>query len=237
MSVSQRPGSSKSQQKAGAKAAAVAAKPERKSVEGAEGGELASGAGRGPLRGSQPPSEAEEPAESDELDAVEPDRRFRLKRHLRNVSAMSISAVIHMVALVTLGVLVIEPKAVTQMQEVIAEVMEELDPRDELKVELEQQLTEVRDQTTEVFSSSPVVGVVGAAGPQGMISAPTMDKALLEQVVNSEVNVEGIILDIPSTRKLIVEAPEGQVGDARAVVSSYQDALDRITQEILWMLD
>jgi hypothetical protein len=173
----------------------------------------------------------------DEHTTEEPDRRFRFRRQLRQISAMSVSAVIHTVALVTLGLVVVNPKSASQVQEVLAEVLEEPDPKDELKIELENQLTDVREQTTQVFSSSPVVGVVGASGPQGMISAPTMDRALLEQVVNSEVNVEGVFVDVPSSRKLIVEAPDGQVGDARAVVGSYSDALDRITQEILWMLD
>jgi hypothetical protein len=228
MAVSQRSGSAKTRQSGSDKAAA---KPEGA---GAVTGALAGGAGRGPLRGPQPPAENSEEEAAVE---AEPDHRFRWRRHLRQVSAMSVSAVVHMVALVTLGILVIEPKAVSQMQEVLAQVMDEIDPRDELKVELENQLTDVKEQTTQVFSSSPVVGVVGASGPQGMISAPTMDRSLLEQVVNSEVNVEGVFVDVPSSRKLIVEAPDGQVGEARAVVGSYSDALDRITQEILWMLD
>jgi von Willebrand factor type A domain len=167
----------------------------------------------------------------------EPEQRFRLRHHSRQASAMGISAIVHMVALVTLGVIVMEPKAVIQVQEVLAQVLEEPDKKDELKIQLENQLTEVREQTTQVFSSSPIVGPVGASGPQGLISAPTMDRALLEQVVNANINVEGVFVDVPSSRKLIVEAPDGQVGEGRAVVNSYQDALDRITQEILWMLE
>jgi hypothetical protein len=171
-----------------------------------------------------------------ELDDSQQPRQL-VRRYAREASAVSISGVVHMVALVTLGLLVVEPKAISQVQEVIAQALEEPDKRDELKVELENQLSDVRDQSTEIFSASPVEGVVGASGPQGLISAPTMDRALLEQVTNSAITVEGIILNVPSSRKLIVEVPDGQVGDARAVVGSYQDALDRITQEILWMLD
>src|SRR5438270_573753 len=154
-----------------------------------------------------------------------PEPRLSVRRYAREASALSISGVVHMLALVTLGLLVIEPKAISQVTEVIAQALEEPDKRDELKVELENQLSDVRDQSSEVFSASPVEGVVGASGPQGLISAPTMDRALLEQVTNSAVTVEGIVLSVPSSRKLIVEAPDGQVGDARAVVGSYQDAL------------
>jgi hypothetical protein len=162
--------------------------------------------------------------------------RLSIRPHVRNLSALTISAVVHCVALVTLGVLVIEPQAISQVQEVLAHVMDEPEPQDELSVELENQITDATD-TSQAVSASLAVGMVGASGPQALMSAPTMDQSLLAQVTNSEVNVEGIFIDLPSSRKLIVEAPDGQVGDARAVVGSYQDALDRITQELLWMLD
>jgi len=184
-----------------------------------------------------PAERATDESDTDEAAEAEGPSRFSLKRYARQTSAVTASALIHMVALITLGVLVIEPQAVSEIQEVFAEVLEEVDPRDELKVELENQLTEVREQTTEVFSASPEVGVVGASGTQGLISAPTMDRSVLEQVVNAEVNVEGVLVDLPTTGKLLVEAPDGQVGEARAVVGSVQDALDRITQELLWLLD
>lgn len=167
---------------------------------------------------------------------VAPPSRLNLRPHLRNASALTISAVVHAVALITLGVLVIEPKAISQIQEVLAQVVEEPQPQDELSVELENQITDATD-TSQAVSSSLAIGMVGASGPQALVSAPTMDTSLLAQVTNSDVNVEGIFIDVPSSRKLIVEAPDGQIGDARAVVGSYSDALDRITQEILWMLD
>jgi hypothetical protein len=168
----------------------------------------------------------------------DPSLRFRFRRWLRQSGAMFVSTTVHAAAIIVLAMMVIEPKKIVQVQEVIAEsLLEEPEKQEELKVELENQLTEVREETTQVFSSSPVVGTVRASGPSGLVSAPTIDKALLEQVVNANVNVEGIFIDVPSSKKLIVEAPDGQIGDARAVVDSYQEALDRLTQEILWMMD
>ncbi len=182
------------------------------------------------------PAAAEEDSEPQSDD--EDDRAFRFRRLLRNTSAMTISTVVHMAAVIVLSLLVIEPQITPQIREVVAHMLEEVPPEQELvKIELEKQLTEVTEQTDQVFSTSPVIGAVGASGPQGMVSAPTMDNALLEQVVNSNVSIEGISIDVPSSKKLIVEAPEGMIGDARAVVESYEEALDRITQEILWMLD
>jgi hypothetical protein len=191
-----------------------------------------------PLPDHREPAGGAVPAEpaAGEASVGSDEPRVALRSYWQQISAMTISAVVHMVALVTLGVLVVEPKAITQVQEVLAQVLDEIDKRDELKVELENQLSDVHE-TSQVFSSSPLAGVVGVSGPQVLISAPTMDRAVLEQVVNSSINVEGVFVDVPSSRKLIVEAPDGQVGEARAVVGSYADALDRITQEILWMLD
>jgi hypothetical protein len=45
-----------------------------------------------------------------------------------------------------------------------------------------------------------------------MVAAPTMDKGLYEQVANADVTIEGIYIDTPSSRQLIVEAPDGMIG-------------------------
>jgi hypothetical protein len=156
---------------------------------------------------------------------------------LQRTSAVTVSAVVHMVGLVVLSLVAVDPRSTVRVQEVLAEVLDDAELREELKIELENQLTQVTEVSTEVFSSSPVVGEVGAAGPIGAISAPSVDRAVLEQVVNSEVSISGLMIDTPSAQRLIVEAPDGQVGDARAVVGSYQEALDRLTQELLWLLD
>jgi hypothetical protein len=186
------------------------------------------------VSGAAAPAEAEEQPDEESDD----DSRFRFRRWIRNSGAMFVSTIVHMVALIVLSLLVIDTKVATEIHEVISDSMlEEPEKQELLKIELENQITEVQEQTQQVFSSSPVVGSVGASGPAGLVSAPTVDKALLEQVTNADVSVEGVFIDVPSSSKLIVQAPDGQVGDARAVVDSYEEALDRLTQEILWMLD
>jgi hypothetical protein len=177
-----------------------------------------------------PPPEQEE--EYEDLSAG-----FRIRRWLRSSAAMFVSAAVHLVMVIGLSFLVVDKKIVQELHEVIAQALEEPEQKEMQVIELEKQLTEVAQQTSQVFSSSPIVGEVGASGPQGMVAAPTMDKGLYEQVANADVNIEGIYIDTPSSRQLIVEAPDGMIGDARAVVDSYQEALDQLTQEILWMLD
>jgi hypothetical protein len=150
-----------------------------------------------------------------------------------------VSAVVHAAALIALAMVFVEPQAVTRVYEmVIAPYEEPPKPEEnEVTVELEKQLAPVTERTTAVFSTSMEVGAVGASGPQGGITAPQMDKAILEQMATETIGIDGIIDDLLPTERLIAEVPDGQVGNARAVVDSYQEALDRITQELLWMLD
>lgn len=162
----------------------------------------------------------------------------RLGGLLRNSSAMTVSMIVHLALLLCLSYFAVEPVVTQKIMEVLASVEEEPEVKEELKVELENQLVEVTEQTPATFSTSMEVGAVGASGPAGMQEVQPVDKALLEQMVKAgDVTVEGLFIDTPSSKQLIVMAPDGQVGDARAVVDDYNEALDRITQEILWMLD
>jgi hypothetical protein len=169
-------------------------------------------------------------------EAIEPRRIGNL---LRNSSAMTVSMIVHLALLIALSYFVVEPAVTQKIMEVIASVEHEPEVKEELKVELENQLVEVNERTPVMFSSSMEVGeAVGASGPAGMQEVPPVEKAILDQMVKAgEVTVEGLFIDTPSSKELIVMAPDGQVGDARAVVDDYNEALDRITQELLWMLD
>lgn len=180
-----------------------------------------------------PPSPPQEPEEEYE----DLSTGFRIRRWLRSSAAMFISTAVHLVLVIALSFLVVDQQVVQQIQEIVAEALEKPEQQELQVIELEKQLTEVAQQTSQVFSSSPIVGEVGASGPQGMVAAPSMDKALFEQVVNADVNIEGIFIETPSAKSLLVEAPDGMIGDARSVVDSYEEALDQLTQEILWMLN
>lgn len=184
-----------------------------------------------------PPVAPPEAPAAEEETQEEPAAPFRFRRFLRGSTALFVSAVVHMALVLGLSFVILPEKVIEEMKTVVASIMEEPEQKEMQVIELENQITQVTEQTQQVFSASPVIGEVGASGPSGMVSAPAMDKALMEQVVNADVNIEGIFIDTPSSKALIVEAPDGIVGDARAVVDSYQEALDQITQEILWMLD
>jgi hypothetical protein len=187
-----------------------------------------------PAKASTPP----EP-ESDEGDEEELAPRFRLGTWIRNSSAMSVSLVVHLALLIALSYFVIDPQIPNKLLEIVSAPVEEVpEVKEELAVELENQLTEVTATQAVMSSSMEVSDAVGASGPAGAQAVQPIDKSLLDQMVKADnVTVEGLFIDTPSSRQLIVEAPDGQVGDARAVVDDYNEALDRITQEILWMLE
>src|SRR5437016_5876215 len=128
---------------------AVSRRPGTVKSRSGEGTASSAGRSRGkstpqPARASETPP-AEDLPSTDEPEAHDSERPFHLRQRFRQTSALTVSAIIHLVAIVTLGLLVIEPQAVATVQEVIAQVMDEPDPRDELKVELENQLSDVQD--------------------------------------------------------------------------------------------
>ncbi|HEX5034349.1 MAG TPA: hypothetical protein VFW62_07715, partial [bacterium] len=119
---------------------------------------------------------------------------FRLKQWLRSSAAMFVSAAVHLVLVILLSFVVVDQKVVQKINEIVAQALEEPEQKEMQVIELEKQLTEVAEQTAQVFSSSPIVGEAGASGPVGMVAAPSMDKALYEQVANADVNIEGIFI-------------------------------------------
>lgn len=187
---------------------------------------------------AEPPTDDQDATEADEAEPRESifgSAGFR--RWIRQSSAMLVSTIVHMVAFLALSLMVIQPEVVRNVQEVIVTALEPPEVEDELKVELENQIVDITEPTNALMSSSMEVGAVGASGPAGSISAPALDQQATDQLEVSAVKVEGIEIDIPNDKLMIAEVPDGQIGDARAIVDNYEEALDRITQEIMWMLD
>jgi len=161
-----------------------------------------------------------------------------IRRSLRGSVATLVSAVIHASVLIVLGMVFVEPQVIQRMHEVVAIPFEEPPKPDEVTVEIEKQLTTVTEPTPNVFSASMDVGEVGASAPQGGIPTPQLDKNVLENLATTDaIEVPGVIEDLLPAQRLIAQVPDGQVGTARAVVDNYAEALDRITQELLWMLE
>jgi hypothetical protein len=184
------------------------------------------------------PAETELAADAAEEEEVEEGEGWT--GFFRISAAMFSSTIVHLVAVVAMALFMIDQKREIVTHEVVAQVVdEEIEKNDLLKVELNEQLFEVTEKSeAAAFSAAPIAGQIGASGPMGInVSQPTVEKGVLEQLAATEIKIGDLSLGAPSTRKMMTEAPAGQIGEARQIVDNYAEALDQITQEILWMME
>ncbi|HTN77595.1 MAG TPA: vWA domain-containing protein, partial [Pirellulaceae bacterium] len=151
---------------------------------------------------------------------------------------------VHLALLVTLGLFMTE--------EVLPPVVQTIEsrmppPEEDL---LTTELDEFNIPATEISVSTPPatvsVGVAdgsnmvagGATGASSaVISAPRLDNSVAQAVEASEIRLDALLSDAPPPGKIIAEAPDGALGDPRSIVDNYQQAMDQITQEIVWFMD
>ena len=156
---------------------------------------------------------------------------------LRGSGACGVSMVVHLVAFVSLGLLVLEPQIREVTEEIVASVMEERPDDVPIEVELEQTLDPVEEVSEAVESSAPVDAAIMGAVTGANAEAPQLDQKVADSLTTYEVKVAPPSLGVPTMTRLISAVPDGQVGDPRAIVDNYDQAFDRITKELMWMLD
>lgn len=182
-------------------------------------------------------SSADSPA-ADDAGAERSDGQegHRMPRHfLRAALACSSSMLVHLALIVALGLWMLPGIVKPQFRELTATLDET--PPEVVNQVLDERLT----PTTELALVSSSRFAEGSrqdgrsAGVVG-ISQPKYDRAVAESVEGPRVNVE--VLDIYQVggRELSSDLPDGTLGEPLAVVDDYQEAMDRITQEILNML-
>lgn len=158
-------------------------------------------------------------------------RRWLSRSVLRAAGAWSFSMLSHMSLLILMATLMIptllkpEPPLINAIQE---------RPEDEIT----QVLDEVTTPSTELAASSVAFSglATGHSTAMNVAAKPTYDREVAQSVDGPRVNVGDVDFASVSRQALAVDVPEGAPGDAQAVVDSYQEAMDRITQEILMML-
>lgn len=163
---------------------------------------------------------------------------------VQSAGSMMTSLVVHVLLLVGLALWMLPDVIPPQVREIIAEVVEPtLD--DELKIELDERWD---PQTAIEKASLPYVpqvgvsdgaGLTGASGSTGLttISAPQYDASVRQAVEASDIRIDAPLADAPPGKLLVAATPDGMLGDPRAIVDSYQEAMDQITQELLWFMD
>lgn len=190
-----------------------------------------------------------EPAE-DEGDAGEwtdESLPFFHRQRLQSLSAFTISSIVHAAVLIVMAYWTLSERLVDPVAELIASVVTERPEQDLLKTELDLQVEAAMAQETAAAASAVTYGAIGEVGGTGTtgsgsgsggggVSAPVLDKGLMQQEADVGISVPGLLDEAPSGRRLIADVPDGALGDPRAVVDTYQEAMDRITQELLWLL-
>ncbi|MGI9473888.1 MAG: vWA domain-containing protein [Rubripirellula sp.] len=101
-----------------------------------------------------------------------------------------------------------------------------------VEVELDPEIDVVLDNIA-LFNAAPAPASAAASA-----NMPTLDQSLLAKADTSQLNIATPTIGIPDSVALIEAVPDGDVkGEARDIVDSYQQALDRLAQELIWMLD
>ncbi len=176
--------------------------------------------------------------DDDEYEDEEPSRlrRFSLRNLLQGIGACGFSMIIHVVALVVLALMTFDTAVDAVSQLIVASA-----PQDEIEdppveIELQEEIEVVNEQTVSVFSAAPAVGIAGG-GPVAA-GSPTLDMTLVEKAETTEIQIDAPTIGMLDSTVLVEAVPDGEVkGEPRDIVDSYQTAMDRITQELVWMLD
>lgn len=149
---------------------------------------------------------------------------------VQSCGSVFVSMVVHLVVLISLALVMMDQPTQQKLQTLVASVFDEPE-QDFVEVELDQQIEAAVEQAVSVVSVAPTAGALGTA--PSVQAAMQIDQAVAERAEVTDVAITGIDVIAPPSQKIIEEVPEGFLGDPRAVVDNVQQAMDRITQEIL----
>ncbi len=148
----------------------------------------------------------------------------------RSVASFLFSTTIHVVVVVLLGLWALPETIDTYIPPLVVRTDEEVQ---DLETEV---LDEQLEAATEmIFGPSSAPTVTAAAVSDTNIEQVTQTDATAGLPIN-DVDISSLLASVSGDHGLIQEVPTGTHGQARSVVDSYSQAMDRITQAILQML-
>jgi von Willebrand factor type A domain len=206
-------------------------------------GEPASGepAAAEPIPADQTAAEAtaatSETLDEDDEYEDDPSRRggISLRGMLQSVGACGFSMIVHVVLLVVLGLMTFEAVTEAANNLIVASAPREEIEDPPVEIELQEEIETVTEETVSVFSAAPAVGIAGG-GPVAA-GSPSLDMTLVEKAETTEIQINAPTIGMPDSTALVEAVPEGEVkGEPRDIVDSYQTAMDRLAQELVWML-
>ncbi|MEE3368307.1 MAG: vWA domain-containing protein [Planctomycetota bacterium] len=150
--------------------------------------------------------------------------------------AFVFSTIFHLVGLLVLGLCTLNTAVQEEIISLLSPSLEKQPEELPVELELEQDLQAATEVTQAIFDSA-VAAAAQSGSTTGTATEPQLDQQLLEEFSSPQVKVQPPSLGLPSMTRAFESLPEGILGDPRMVVDSYQQAMDQITQEILWMLE
>ena len=156
---------------------------------------------------------------------------FAHRKIVQGSSSFLISTVAHIIILIVLGLWML-PDALDALAPSLV-----VNPLDDPAEELESVFLEEKIVVgTKMEVSSAAAGSL--AGTAADVSTPELAKSVLEtEEYGTEIKVEGALAAAPSRGDTFTELPKGALGQGRSIADNYGQAMDRITREILWMLE
>lgn len=143
----------------------------------------------------------------------------------------AVSLLVHTLVLLVLALVTIEDTSQVVTQLLAVPPREDVeDPPVEIELDPE---IDVVIENVALYNAAPAPASSSAAA-----MTPTLDQTLVAKAEVSQIQIEAPTIGLPDSIALIEAVPDGEVkGEARDIVDSYQQALDRLAQELIWMLD
>ncbi len=164
--------------------------------------------------------------------------RKTLRQVLQNVGALGISTFVHTLILIVLGILTMTPEILESLEMVVLNTPEEEIVLEEemVTVELEEDMTPSEEINTDP-TTAPTAGIPTAIGAAVFSEAQFDAEVSDSEVEPTEMAASEIKLPASVSESLLTTVPLGSYGDPREVVDNIQQAMDRITQELIFMLE
>jgi hypothetical protein len=143
----------------------------------------------------------------------------------------AVSLLVHTLVLLALALVTIEDSSQVLTQLLAVPPREDVeDPPVEIELD---PVIDVVIENVALYNAAPAPASSSAAA-----MTPTLDQTLVAKAEVSQIQIEAPTIGLPDSIALIEAVPDGDVkGEARDIVDSYQQALDRLAQELIWMLD
>ena len=160
---------------------------------------------------------------------------WRRRRFWQGSSAFVGSLLVHLIVLLALALWALPP-IVQEMLPTLTVAATDSEEEATLEAAIESQ-TSSESEAAAAAMATASSATTGAPAVAMLSSEPSLDAAVVEQSTVGSVNIGDPLSGIPGADALMGELPTGTLGEARAVVDGYGQALDRLTQEILRKLE